>query len=468
MTPLLASLSVLLAAALGLAAGRRWGRQEGARAAAGPLEERLREAQTRAALAEQDAQHQKDAGGAAALEAEGLREELRAQRLEAKGDADAHALALSAAKSAIAGLETAIAKDRDAAAVERRHFDEAQARAQQTFENLANRIFEGKSLAFDAKSRELLEPFRGQLETFRKRVDDVHTESVKGQSALKSELESLRRLNQQVTEEASNLARALKGDKKMQGSWGEQKLELLLERSGLRKGEEYEAQHTLKDLDGQSLRPDFVVRLPEGKHIIIDSKVSLVAYSDYMAAEDQEAREGHLKRHVEAVRKHIATLGDKRYHNLAGLESPEMVLMFMPIEPAYLAAVEKDPDLLQESHEKRVALVTATTLLPVLRVAASLWGLQRQNRSAQELAMEAGRIVDKVSAFITTMLKLGERLDRVRDTYGESMNALRDGPRSLVVTAKKFQALGARATKRLPLDELEGAAEEPEEPRSGA
>jgi len=492
---ILLPLSVIIAAALGLWVGRLWGRQAGASAVLDRLGPQLQTAQTRLAVAEQDALHQKQTielqregllgakEGAAAMlqelstaksrvaeleavnakdkeafglqvaEVERLRDELRGARLVAKEEAAALQQSLATAKAKSAELETAAAKDKEAFAAERKRFDEAQSQAQQTFENLANKIFESKSASFDTKSREglgaLLLPFKEQLESFRKRVDQVHTESVQGQTSLKGELENLRRLNQQVTEEASNLTKALKGDKKIQGDWGEQKLEILLERSGLRKGVEYEAQRAYKSLDGDNLRPDFVVYLPEGKHIIIDSKVSLVDYAAYVAVDEPEARQMHLAAHVAAIRAHIKSLSGKRYPDLVGLESPDFTLMFIAIEPAYLAAAEHDQSLFQDAYDARVALVTATTLMPILKVIDNLWTLQRRNKSTQELAAQASRVADKLGIFVEKMKTLGNQLNTAQKTYHETMKTLSEGKGNLVSTVANFEELGAKVQPKL-------------------
>jgi DNA recombination protein RmuC len=445
-TTIIHAILPIASAFLGLLAGRAWGRREGAPG----LEARL-------AAAEQDAKGQRLMHEQRSQDAERLREELkedlRGREAAFKEDAAAMLRGLSDAKARIAELETAASKDKEAMEAERRHVDEARSKSWQEFENLANRIFEGKAASFDAKSREglnaLLVPFKEQLESFRNQADRLHTENAQGQSALKNELEHLRQLNQQVTEEASNLAKALKGDKKIQGDWGEQKLELLLERSGLRKGEEYEAQRTFRNDEGASQRPDFIVRLPEGKCMIIDSKVSLVDYSAYVAADAPEERRTRLAAHVAAIRAHAKSLSGKRYPDLPGVDSPDFTMMFIPIEPAYLAAAEHDPSFFQEAYDARVAIVTATTLLPVLKVVANLWSLARQNRSTLELAEHAGRIADKLGTFVEKMKLLGNQLGTAQNTYFETMRTLSEGKGNLVAAVAKFEELGVKVQPKL-------------------
>lgn len=356
--------------------------------------------------------------------------------------------ALSDTQGRVVGLVTSAAKDQQALAKERQLLEESRQTFRQEFVNLANQIFENKHLAFDAQSKEglthLLAPFKEQLEIFRLRVDQVHTENVQGHTSLKGELDRLRELNQQITLEASNLTRALKGDKKIQGNWGEQKVELLLEQAGLRKGIEYGREQNFKDDGGNNLRPDFVVNLPEGKHIIIDSKVSLVDYAAYVAAESPEEGQPFLAAHVAALRNHIRSLSEKKYPELLQMDSPDFTFLFIAIEPAYLAAAEHSPALFQEAYDRRIALVTATTLFPVLRVVSNLWSLQRQNQSTQQLAEQAGRVYDKLRVFIVKMEKLGGQIETSQQTYKDAFDTLKDGKGSLVKTVDKFVDLGVQ------------------------
>ena len=230
------------------------------------------------------------------------------------------------------------------------------------FENLANRIFEQKSERFSQQTRTsidtLLNPFRDQLQDFRKRVEDVYTTETRDRQALRSEIKSLQELNRQITEEASNLTKALKGDKKIQGNWGELILERVLERSGLRKGIEYETQGSYRDEDNQLLRPDVIVHLPDSRNLVVDSKVSLVAYQQWATEEDETAKDEALRQHVEAVRNHIRALSEKDYSQLHGLHSPDFVFLFMPIEPAFVAAFQQDENLFAEAFERKIIVVT--------------------------------------------------------------------------------------------------------------
>lgn len=360
---------------------------------------------------------------------------------------------LGEARGRVIALETAAAKDQEAHTRERAQLEAQQRFLREQFEHLAHRIFEAQQQAFDVRTREglgrLLAPFREQLEAFRSRVDQVHTESVRGQGELQGELQRLRELNLQITREASELTRALKGDKKLQGSWGEQKVELLLEQAGLRKGIEYLREASCRDEAGALLRPDFVVRLPEGRHLVIDSKVSLVDYAAAVAAETPEARGRALAAHVQALRAHIRTLGGKRYAQLPDLGAPDFTFLFVAVEPAYLAAAEQAPGLFEEAFQEGVALITASTLLPVLRVVAHLWSLQRQAQCTRELAEQGARVHEKLRVFLGRMDLLGRQLDTAQRTYRESLDTLRDGRGSLVRSVDRFVDLGVKVSRRL-------------------
>ncbi|WP_223431955.1 DNA recombination protein RmuC [Pseudomonas sp. GL-B-26] len=361
---------------------------------------------------------------------------------------------LSDLQTALAHLDTGRAKDQEAAEAKLRLLQENKEQLKQEFQNLATQIFDTKQQTFTEQSQQgldaLLKPFKDQLESFRQRVDQVHTDTVQGQSSMKTELGKLMELNAQITTEASNLTRALKGDKKLQGTWGEQKVELLLEQAGLRKGIEYQREANFKNDDAENNRPDFVIQLPEGKHIIIDSKMSLVAYTEYVSSETDEARAKALAAHVQALKVHITNLSGKKYPELKDMDSPDFVFLFIPVEPAYLVAAEHSPAVFQDAYEKRIAIVTATTLLPVLRVISNLWTIQRQNRSTLLLAQQATRVYDKLRVFVEKMDKLGNQLSTVQKTYADGMNTLSGSHGSLTKTVDKFVDLGVKVVKRLP------------------
>lgn len=381
----------------------------------------------------------------------------RFKDLEIKHNEDQ--ISLNLAQTRIAELETIAQKDQERLESERRQFEENRQVFRQEFENLAQKIFEQKQQTFSAQSQtglnNLLEPFRQQLESFRTRVDEVHTENVRGHTSLAGELERLRTLNQSLSAEANNLVQAIKGDKKAQGTWGEEKVEFLLEMAGLRKGLEYDREKNFKDDEGHDLRPDFVVNLPEHRHIIIDSKVSLNAYAESVAAESPELHKAHLDEHVQAIRNHIRTLSDKKYPELVGMNAPDFTFMFIAVEPAYLAAAQHAPNIFEEAYKKRIALVTSTTLLPVLRVVAHLWNLQRQALSTRQLADQGSKVYDKLRGFIEKMEKLGKQIDTAQATYRDSFNTLKDGKGSLVKLVDRFADLGVKVIRKLPTSVIE-------------
>lgn len=322
------------------------------------------------------------------------------------------------------------------------------------FSQLANEIFEAKGKRFSEQNQTslnaLLTPFREQVQEFRKRIDDIHTQDTRGQSELMSQLTQLRDLNTQLNQQADDLTRALKGDKKLQGSWGELQAEKILESAGLQRGREYDREANFKDDSGQNKRPDFLVNLPGGKHLIIDSKVSLNDYQQYVTAETDPEKEVALKRHVAAVRQHMRSLSDKNYPHLNGLNSPDFVLMFMPIEPAFVAAFQADPALYNDGFQQNIVVVSPTTLLATLRTVANLWTLERQNDNAKLLFDQAGKVYDKLRTFAVHMEKLGDQITTVNNTYDTAWKTLRDGRGSLVRQVEVLEELGATVRQKLP------------------
>ena len=362
-------------------------------------------------------------------------------------------------------------KERRSAAEKMELLEKNRDALKQEFENLANRIFDQKSERFSQQSKtnldSLLNPFRDQLQDFRKRVEDVYTTDTRDRQALRSEIKSLQDLNRQITEEAANLTRALKGDKKVQGNWGELILERVLERSGLRKGVEYETQGSYRDEDNQLLRPDVIVHLPDQRNLVIDSKVSLVAYQQWVTADEEEERAAALKQHVEAVRNHIRTLSEKDYSQLNGLHSPDFVLLFMPIEPAFVAAFQQDENLFAEAFERKIIVVTPTTLLATLRTIENIWRYERQSQNARRIADRAGAVYDKLRVFVEAMEKLGSQLHTAQGTYDNAMNTLTRGRGNLISQANRFVELGVRVKKELPksiVDQAEVDSEDADEP----
>ncbi len=322
------------------------------------------------------------------------------------------------------------------------------------FENLANRILEEKGRRFDELNRksldELLTPVRGQLQDFRQRIDVIHTQEQKERGSLREQLQQLQELNQRLNEEAHHLTQALKGDKKLQGTWGEIVLETVLERSGLRKGQEYQVQGSFRDNDGNLLRPDVIVHLPESKDIIIDSKVSLNAYQEYISSDQDVEAQAALKRHLEAIRHHIDTLSNKNYEDLKGLNSLDFVLMFMPIEPAFSVAFQADPELFSKAFERHIIVVTPTTLLATLRTIENMWRFERQQENVQKIVDRAGRLHDKLCGFLEDFERIGQQLETTRNTYDKARGRLVDGKGNLVRQADAFVELGVKVKKHLP------------------
>jgi DNA recombination protein RmuC len=341
------------------------------------------------------------------------------------------------------------------------------AQLSQEFENLSNKIFEEKNKQFKQTSQEglssLLSPFKDQLEGLRKKVDDVYVEESKDRAALKAQIGELHNLNKQITEEAASLARALRGEKKTQGNWGELVLETVLEKSGLRQGEEFTREKSINNDEGTRYRPDVIINLPENKHIVVDAKVSLNAYTDYINAENDADRIRVLKQHVDAVRIHIKTLADKSYAKLPGINSPDFVFMFMPIEPAFMVAFEHDDKLFNDAFEQRIVVVTPTTLLASLRTVSSLWSIERQNKSAKDLADVASKVHDKLVVFVESMEKVGAQLHTVQGTYDKAWGQLKEGRGNLILQAQKFKDLGVRTKKELPKSIVDTAELEFEE-----
>ncbi|MEQ1529435.1 MAG: DNA recombination protein RmuC [Methylococcales bacterium] len=330
----------------------------------------------------------------------------------------------------------------------------AEARLNTQFENLAGKIFTERSKQFTEQNKTSLEhivsPLREQLGEFKQRIETVYDNENKDRISLREEIISLRRDTAKMNQEALNLTRALKGDKKTQGNWGEMILEKVLEKSGLRKGIEYEIQGGFRDDDNKLFKPDVIVRLPEHKDVIIDSKVSLLAYERYCSAEDEQERQLGLKQHTSAVREHIKTLSDKDYAGLKGIRSLDFVLLFMPIESAFMAAFQADENLFADAFEHKIIVVTPTTLLATLRTIENIWRYERQNENARAIADKAGIVYDKIRGFVDELDKLGKQLTTVNNTYDGVMNKLTQGNGNLIRQASSFVDLGVKVKKTLP------------------
>ncbi len=332
-------------------------------------------------------------------------------------------------------------------------FGEQKQALEKEFQNLANRIFEEKGKTFSSATQQsleqLLKPFREQISEFRARVDGIHKENSESAGSLRKELEYLRKLNQDMTADAKNLTEALKGDKKKIGSWGEVQLERTLQLAGLVKGDHYESQAHFKDETGRNNYPDFIVNLPDGKHLIIDSKVSLVDYDAAIAAEDEESATAALDAHAKAVRNHIDSLSGKDYSNLIGMRSPSFVLMFMPIEPAYIEVMKHSRDLFNYGYQKGVILVSHTTLMPILRTVANLWMIERSNNEAREISDRAGDVYNQVCLLAERLQKLGGTLLTAGKQYNSTVTAL-VGQQGLHGKVERFNKLSNKVTRTMP------------------
>ncbi len=345
---------------------------------------------------------------------------------------------------------------------QKKAFDEQRVAMRTEFKSLSEKIFTEKEQSLEARNKKsvtsLLQPLKEQIVGFQKRVNDVHKEQVEGNAGLKLQLEALGKMNAALQDEAGNLAKALRGEKKTLGNWGEVQVEKLLEFAGLQRDREYGREDNFKDDEGDNFRPDFVLYLPEGRHIIIDSKVSLGDYIESVNAEDPVEAEAALHRHVACVRTHIESLAAKDYTKLNGIHSPEFVFMFMPIETAYLAAFDSDPRLFQDAYERSIAVVTPNTLLPILHTVASLWKIEKQNRSTKQLAEVAGKVHSKLAVFAEKFERVEQQFETAMKSYRGARNTLVAGKGNLVRLVEGFRDLGVKTTKRLPQDLVEEAS----------
>ncbi|MCO4822643.1 MAG: DNA recombination protein RmuC [Flavobacteriaceae bacterium] len=321
------------------------------------------------------------------------------------------------------------------------------------FELMATKILDEKSEKFTIQNKEnikqILNPLQEKIQVFEKKVEDSQKESISMHSALKEQLLGLKDLNQQMTKEATNLTRALKGDSKMQGNWGELVLERVLEKSGLEKDREYFVQQNFTLIDGTRVLPDVVLHLPDNKRMIIDSKVSLTDYERLVNAEDDD-KALFLKSHVNSIKKHVDQLSAKKYEDLYDIESPDFVLMFIPIEPAFAIAINEDNSLYNKAFEKNIVIVTPTTLLATLRTIDTMWNNEKQQQNAIEIARQAGALYDKFEGLVSDLTGVGKKIDAAKNDYSAAMNKLVEGRGNLITSVEKIKKLGAKAKKALP------------------
>ncbi len=331
------------------------------------------------------------------------------------------------------------------------------------FKNLANDILDDKTRRFTEQNAlsldALLKPLQTKLTEFKEQVSTSYANESRERFALKSEIERLSALNVKMSDETRSLTQALKGDSKVQGNWGELVLESILESSGLRKGEEYLVQDSHTQVDGSRLQPDIVVRLPEGRHLVVDSKVSITAYARHAESVDADSAQIELNAHIQSLRQHIQGLSSKNYSSLYGVGSVDFVLMFIPIEPAFLLALKSAPNLYQEALAKNIVLVCPSTLMATLRTVAHLWRQDHQNKNALEIARQCGALYDKFVGFIDDMEKLGQRIDQAQTSYHDAFSKLKTGKGNLIRTAERVRELGVKPSKTLPTGLLDSTAE---------
>jgi len=392
----------------------------------------------RSALARSELQAQSESALSICLRAERDQAMQKAIRLEAELDSER--------KQGLGRIES---------------LNEAKEALTSQFKNLANEILEDKSKRFTEQNAAsldaLLKPLQTKLTEFKEQVSTSYGNEARERFALKSEIERLANLNLRMSDETRSLTQALKGDSKVQGNWGELVLESILESSGLRKGEEYLVQDSHTQTDGSRLQPDVVVKLPEGRSLVVDSKVSITAYARHAEATDPMVAEQELAAHIQSLRQHIQGLSGKNYSSLYGVGSVDFVLMFVPIEPAFLLALKTAPNLYQEALAKNIVLVCPSTLMATLRTVAHLWRQNHQNRNALEIAKQCGTLYDKFVGFVEDLEKLGQRLDQAQTSYHDAFNKLKSGKGNLIRTAEKVRELGVKPSKNLSAPMLESS-----------
>ncbi len=357
-------------------------------------------------------------------------------------------------RESVSRLETQLAEERNQNQEKIQLLENAREKMSLEFKNLANEILEQKGRAFTDSNRQniesILKPLQEKIQQFEKKVEDTYDRESKERFSLAKEIQNLQDLNLRISEDAINLTNALKGDSKAQGNWGEFVLERLLENSGLRKGSEYVIQKSLRTSDGGNRQPDVIIHLPENKDVIVDSKVSLIAYERYYSEQDESKKATALKEHIQSIRNHIRDLSKKDYQNLHAVRSLDFVIMFLPVESAFALAVQNDQSLFTEAFDKNIALVGPTTLMATLRTIQNIWRYEHQNKNALEIAKGAGAMYDKFVSFTEDLEDIGKRLDQTQASYEQAHKKLTSGRGNLVGRVEKLKTLGARASKSLP------------------
>ena len=337
---------------------------------------------------------------------------------------------------------------------QKQEVEQLQEKFTKEFENLANKILDEKSNKFTEQNKEniknILSPLQDKIQLFEKKVEDTHKESIDYHAALRQQILGLSEMNDKMSKETINLTKALKGDSKMQGNWGELVLERVLEKSGLEKDREYFVQQSHVTDSGNRVFPDVVINLPDGKKMIVDSKVTLTAYERYINEENDDLKSQFLKEHVAAIKRHVEDLGEKNYQDLYQIESPDFVLLFIPMEPAFALALNFDTTLYNRAFEKNIVIVTPSTLLATLRTIDSMWANQKQQDNALEIARQAGALYDKFEGLLADLIKIGKKIDDSKTEYTGAMNKLVEGNGNIIVSIEKLKRMGAKAKKSLP------------------
>lgn len=345
---------------------------------------------------------------------------------------------------------------------QKQEVEQLQEKFTKEFENLANKILEEKTTKFTEQNKEnlknILTPLQDKIQLFEKKVEDTHKESIDYHAALRQQILGLREMNEQMSKETLNLTKALKGDSKMQGNWGELVLERVLEKSGLEKDREYFVQQSFVTEEGNRVFPDVIINLPDGKKMVVDSKVALTSYERYINEDDDENKAQYLKEHVASIHRHVQDLGNKNYQDLYQMESPDFVLLFIPIESAFAIALNEDTSLYNKAFEKNIVIVTPSTLLATLRTIDSMWTNQKQQENALEIARQAGALYDKFEGFVSDLVKIGKKMDEAKVEYQGAMNKLVEGKGNLVNSVEKLKKMGAKAKKALPENILNRAS----------
>lgn len=382
------------------------------------------------------------------VEAENLTNELATVRAD-----------LMEKTSELATLEANNGNLKEQLAVQKTELEELQKKLTTEFENIANKILKARADELSATSEKnlgaILNPLGDKINDFKKQVEEAFNTEVRDKMSLREQLKILTEQNARISDEANNLTKALKGDVKKQGNWGEIILERVLETSGLTKGREYEREKVVEGVQGEVYRPDVIVNLPDNKHIIIDSKVSLVAYERMNSAENEEEYNAALKEHLSSIKKHVRELADKNYQHALGINTPDFVLLFIPIEASFSIAVENDHTLFSEAWDRKIVIVSPTTLLATLRTVASIWKQENQTKNALEIARLSGTMYDKLVGFVADWNKVKENLNRAGKSCDDAMNKLKEGNGNVFRTADKIKQLGAKATKELPTELLD-------------